>query len=158
MINYDTQHQKQLYYKFPIQEGNFYLFNSNIDYYLSKNYDEENRIYMTWTCHKRQMNIRHSYYFFKKVIPKKTCNQIIKKFSKLKLVKGTTKGNVEKIRDSKIIFTSEPFLYDLINPYIHAANENSGWNFEWDHTEPLQFTKYALNEHYNWHTDAAPEP
>jgi len=53
MLNYDTQHQKQLYYKFPIQEGNFYLFNSNIDYYLSKNYDEENRIYMTWTCHKR---------------------------------------------------------------------------------------------------------
>jgi hypothetical protein len=53
MLNYDTQHQKQLYYKFPIQEGNFYLFNSNIDYYLSKNFDEENRIYMTWTCHKR---------------------------------------------------------------------------------------------------------
>jgi PKHD-type hydroxylase len=104
------------------------------------------------------VNIKHSYYFFKKAIPKKICNQIIKKFSKLNLSKGTTKGEVKKIRDSEIIFTSESFLYDLINPYIHAANKNAGWNFEWDHTEPLQFTKYALNEHYNWHTDAAPEP
>jgi len=33
-----------------VQEGNFYLFNSNIDYFFSKNLDKKDREYITWTC------------------------------------------------------------------------------------------------------------
>lgn len=53
ILDYNTQHMKQKIHRLPIETGNFYLFNSNIDYYLSKNYDEENRVSMTWTCFKR---------------------------------------------------------------------------------------------------------
>lgn len=53
VINYDTPLQKNKNEYFSVQEGNFYLFNSNINYYFSKNFDQENRTYITWTCHKR---------------------------------------------------------------------------------------------------------
>ena len=34
------------------------------------------------------------------------------------------------------------------------ANKRAGWNFEWDFTEDIQFTKYKLNQHYSWHCDS----
>jgi len=104
------------------------------------------------------MNLNHSYYYFKGAIPLETCNKIIKKYSKTKLKEGTTKGQKKNIRDSKVIFTSEPDLYDLIHPYIYTANQKAGWNFDWDFTEACQFTKYGLNQHYNWHQDGTPDP
>ena len=49
-------------------------------------------------------------------------------------------------------------MYDLIQPYVHEANKNAGWNFDWDLTEDFQFTKYGLNQFYGWHTDCSDEP
>ena len=30
----------------------------------------------------------------------------------------------------------------------------ANWNFEWDWSEQLQFTKYKLNQYYDWHNDS----
>ena len=38
--------------------------------------------------------------------------------------------------------------------YIHKANRNAGWNFDFDRSEDCQFTKYKLNQYYDWHCDS----
>jgi PKHD-type hydroxylase len=58
------------------------------------------------------------------------------------------------VRDSNVVFLSNPSLYDLVRPFIHEANAKAGWNFEWDYTEDLQFTKYGVGQFYGWHTDS----
>ena len=57
------------------------------------------------------------------------------------------------IRDSWI---SDRWVYKEIQPYVHQANANAGWNFQWDYSESCQFTKYdgSKKQHYDWHTDA----
>jgi len=65
---------------------------------------------------------------------------------------------VKKSRDSYISWMSEPWVYGEIHPYINQANADAGWNFDWDFSEPAQFTKYKLNQYYHWHADADAKP
>ena len=53
---------------------------------------------------------------------------------------------------------SENWIYKEIQPYVHWANENAGWNFQWDWTENCQFTKYDIGQYYGWHTDSLSTP
>ncbi len=62
------------------------------------------------------------------------------------------------VRDSDVTFIDAPWLYDLVWPFIKTANQNAGWNFDWDYTEEMQFTKYGINQFYGWHTDSNHEP
>ena len=34
----------------------------------------------------------------------------------------------------------------------------AGWNFEWSRAENCQFTKYKLNQYYDWHCDSWDKP
>lgn len=67
--------------------------------------------------------------------------------------KGLTTDDIY-LRDSSVVFLHDQWLYELIWPYIRRANELAGWNFEWDFTEEIQFTKYQPNQFYGWHADA----
>jgi len=62
------------------------------------------------------------------------------------------------LRDSSVVFLSNQWLFDMIWPHIHEANKQAGWNFEWDFTEELQFTKYSPGQFYGWHADAGAVP
>ena len=120
------------------------------------------------------MNLKHHYWFFQKAIPKKTCDEIIKygltKKKNLAVTGGTVleklKGakkkkailNLKTKRDSNVVWIEEKWLYDLIQPYVHIANENAGWNFEWDRSEAVQFTIYKKNQYYGWHCDSWTDP
>jgi PKHD-type hydroxylase len=65
----------------------------------------------------------------------------------------TKKNKKTYIRDSNVSWLSEQWLYDLFYPYIHQANESAGWNWNFDVSEPFQFTKYEKNQFYGWHAD-----
>ena len=120
------------------------------------------------------MNLKHHYWFFQKAIPKKTCDEIIKygltKKKNLAVTGGTVleklKGakkkkailNLKTKRDSNVVWIEEKWLYDLIQPYVHIANKNAGWNFEWDRSEAVQFTIYKKNQYYGWHCDSWTDP
>jgi predicted 2-oxoglutarate/Fe(II)-dependent dioxygenase YbiX len=62
-------------------------------------------------------------------------------------------------RDSTVSFFQEPWVYDLLHPYLQTANEHSGWNFEISHSEQTQFTQYnavgegGQGQFYGWHVD-----
>jgi PKHD-type hydroxylase len=62
------------------------------------------------------------------------------------------------VRDSNVSWITEKWMYEAIWPFIHEANKQADWNFEWDHTEDMQFTKYSPGQFYGWHADTGTEP
>ena len=114
------------------------------------------------------MHLLNYYWYFTKALPVGFCNKILKlgksKKAKQAFVGGTKKDqplNKQEMetlkvkRNSKVVWLDERWIYDKIQPFVHTANRNAGWNFEWDWSEPAQFTQYKKGMHYNWHRDSA---
>jgi len=117
------------------------------------------------------MNLTNYFWFFKSVIPHRICNDIIKYGQSLRDQMAVTGGykdpkklnpeqvkDLKKKRDSNIVWLTEQWIYKEIQPYVHRANENAGWNFQWDRSEPCQFTKYNKGQYYDWHCDGWDKP
>lgn len=62
------------------------------------------------------------------------------------------------VRDSRVSWLNDKWIFDLIQPFIKQANASAGWNWEWDFIESMQFTKYGPGQFYGWHADATPDP
>jgi|TARA_R100000030_G_scaffold48469_1_gene36546 PKHD-type hydroxylase len=119
------------------------------------------------------MNLKYSYWFFKSALPNHFCDKLIKygnsKQEQIALtgdlkpedkenLKEEELNDLKQKRDSNIVWLNERWLYRYIHHYVNVANFNSGWNFEWDFSENAQFTKYKLNQFYDWHCDSWQEP
>ena len=116
------------------------------------------------------MILNEHYWYFESVIPEKTCDDIVKYCLQMNDVKGITGNkidkpytkkelkNIQKLRDSNVVFIDEPWLYNQIFPFLRAANKNAKWNFELNWTEALQFTKYKKGQYYGWHVDQSDHP
>ena len=116
------------------------------------------------------MNLEYYYWYFQSAIPPKICDDIIK-YGKSqqeqialtgdydpKKVNENDIKDVSKKRNSNVVWMDDPWIYKEIHPFIHAANQNAGWNFQWDFSESCQFTKYKLNQFYDWHCDSWNKP
>jgi len=117
------------------------------------------------------MNLQNYYYYFQSALPARLCDDIIKYALKKEETVGTT-GEFDKIkklnkeqvkrlketRHSDVVWLNELWIYKELHPYIHEANRAAGWNFDWDNSESLQFTKYKLNQYYDWHCDSWGKP
>ena len=66
--------------------------------------------------------------------------------------------NLQKKRDSNIVWMNDRWIYKEIQPYVHQANKNAGWNFDWDFSESCQFTIYKKGQYYDWHCDSWDKP
>ena len=116
------------------------------------------------------MNISNYYWYFTSAIPPKICDDIIKYgLSQAEIMARTggygdkelTKDQIKDMkrkRNSDLVWLSETWIYKELHPYIHQANKSAGWNFEWDRSESCQFTKYKLNQYYDWHCDSWHKP
>jgi len=122
------------------------------------------------------MNLSNYYWYFKSALTHKFCDEIIKYGLQHKedlAITGTQgkqrdlKNNplnedeiidLKKKRNSNIVWLSDSWIYKEIHPFIHQANKLAGWNFDWDFSEACQFTKYKLNQYYDWHCDSFEEP
>ena len=132
------------------------------------------------------MNLKHAYWYFTSRLGDRFCNDVIQHAnSKKELVavtgdtskkvkKRTKKAlnnegisdsitkkelkDLKKHRNSNVVWLEDRWIYEEIQPFFHMANQNAGWNFEFDYFESMQFTKYKLNQFYNWHQDPFPEP
>jgi hypothetical protein len=94
------------------------------------------------------MLLKEYYWFFRKALSNEVCDKIIEAGLRRPKLKGTV-GNskdvdvVEKTtRHSVVSWLDDNWIYNLLHPYIQLANTNAGWNFEWDYSEPMQFTVY----------------
>ena len=114
------------------------------------------------------MNIEHPYWYFHSAIPIDVCDQIIDLASSKPKMSGTLGSRATekrdskridgKVRDSSVTWINDEWIYKLIHPYIKIANKNAGWNFQWDFSEPCQFTEYTKGQFYGWHCDSALKP
>ena len=116
------------------------------------------------------MNLEYYYWYFQSAIPPKICDDIIE-YGKSQQEQIALTGDykpdsvskddikdVSKKRKSNIVWMDDPWIYKEIHPLVHAANQNAGWNFQWDFSESCQFTKYKLNQFYDWHCDSWNKP
>jgi len=116
------------------------------------------------------MNISNYYWYFKSAVPPKICDDIIKYgllhseslartggYGDRELTKDEIK-DMKRKRNSDLVWLNDPWIYRELHPYIHQANRAAGWNFEWDRSESCQFTKYKLNQYYDWHQDSWDKP
>jgi len=117
------------------------------------------------------MNLTNYYWYFKSAIPERVCDDIARYGKQLQdqmavtggygqgknLTKQQTK-DLKKKRNSDIVWMNDRWIYKEIQPYIHNANTNAGWNFQWDFSESCQFTKYTKGQFYDWHCDSWDQP
>ena len=93
---------------------------------------------------------------FLKSLTKETDNYI-------KEARELRKAEIKKTNDFGTSYHSKSLLNDTwiykeIHPYIHEANKLAGWNYDWNFSESCQFTKYKLNQYYDWHCDSWDKP
>jgi len=117
------------------------------------------------------MNLTNYYWYFQSVVPSRLCDDIIKYAKSIKDQMALTGGfsdpkklnqkqikDLKKKRDSDIVWLNDRWIYKEIQPYVHQANKSAGWNFQWDFSESMQFTKYNKGQYYDWHCDGWDRP
>ena len=104
------------------------------------------------------MDLKYKYWHFVSALDDNVVDKILSA-GKKKLDDEGHKANisdnskVDIMRESKVCWFNEQWLYDLLWPYLNIANKNAGWNFDYDISEEIQFTEYSKSGHYNWHVD-----
>ena len=116
------------------------------------------------------MNISNYYWHFPAALTPKFCDDVIAYANSQEEVMARTGGygdkkldknqvkNMQRKRKSDLVWLNDTWIYKELHPYVHEANARAGWNFEWDHSESCQFTKYKHNQYYDWHCDSWNKP
>ena len=116
------------------------------------------------------MNLSNYYWYFKSALTPKFCDDVIKYGLSQKETLARTGGygdkelskedvkNLQRKRKSDLVWFNDTWIYKEIHPYVHEANKNAGWNFDWDRSESCQFTKYKEGQYYDWHCDGWNKP
>jgi PKHD-type hydroxylase len=122
------------------------------------------------------MNLSNYFWYFKSALTPRFCDEVIKYALEKKDIMAITGGygrdrnldkkpldkeevrNLKYKRNSDLVWLNDTWIYKEIHPFVHQANKNAGWNFEWDRSESCQFTKYKLNQYYDWHCDSWDKP
>ena len=118
------------------------------------------------------MLLPNYYWYFQSAIPERICDEIVRYGKQLQnkmALTGAFDGSENKMspqqikdlkkkRNSDIVWIEDSWVYKEIHPYVHKANKSADWNFQWDWSEPCQFTKYEKGQFYDWHCDSFYKP
>ena len=116
------------------------------------------------------MNLTNYYWYFSGVLTPRFCDEVIEYANAQKEVMARTGGygdrklkkeevlDLKRKRNSDLVWLNDTWIYKELHPYVHRANQMAGWNFDWDRSESCQFTKYKLNQYYDWHCDGWDKP
>ena len=104
------------------------------------------------------MNISNYYWHFPAALTPKFCDDVIAYANSQEEVMARTGGygdrklkkeeikDLKRKRNSDLVWLNDTWIYKELHPYVHMANKNAGWNFEWDRSE------------YDWHCDSWDKP
>ena len=102
------------------------------------------------------MRLKNNAWTFEGALSKEQCKQLIDYGNDQVTVTATTnKDTVSKIRKSEVAWLYDPWVMQMLEPYVDTANREAGWNFQWEPAQAIQFTKYKKGDHYGWHRDTA---
>jgi PKHD-type hydroxylase len=116
------------------------------------------------------MNLTNYFWYFKSALTPRFCDDVIKYANSQKEVMARTGGfgekelnkdevlDLKRKRNSDLVWLNDTWIYKEIHPFVHQANKNAGWNFDWDRSESCQFTKYKPGQYYDWHCDSWNKP
>ena len=115
------------------------------------------------------MILSNYYWYFKSALTPRFCDDVIKyglqqkdamaltgSYGNKKLTKQDVL-NLKRKRNSDLVWLNDIWIYKEIHPFVVEANKKAGWNFQWDSSQSCQFTKYKLNQYYDWHCDSEHE-
>jgi len=116
------------------------------------------------------MNLSNYYWYFSSALTPRFCDEVIKYALSKKEEMARTFGfgngklnrqeilDLKRKRNSDLVWLNDTWIYKELHPFVQEANKKAGWNFEWHRTESCQFTKYKLNQYYEWHCDSNDKP
>ena len=92
----------------------------------------------------------------REVFTPEECKQLIedteKQYKYLVAQIDEKKAIAPNIRRSEIIWIKERYLYNKIGTAMTEINEKD-YGFKLTYCEPIQFTRYLREGHYDWHND-----
>lgn len=100
------------------------------------------------------MRLQHSAWVFDQALNKATCDELIRIGNEQIIEEATVDGGKQPAKKTRICKTGwiyDPYIMDQIMEYVSTANVQAGWNFDYDTPQAIQFTKYEVGSHYNWH-------
>lgn len=88
------------------------------------------------------------------------CNNIIQKSENLKISEAKLQdgSGLNNTRSSKVGWLKDTATELEILKIVNEHNKKAGWNFDITKVEPMQYTIYNENDHYNWHIDSHRKP
>jgi len=122
------------------------------------------------------MTLKDYFWYFSSAVPIHICKEIVKyaqhyepnvaitgtqgqsRNLKLNPLDSEETKSLKQKRKSDVVWLNDKWIYKEIHPYLTAANQNAGWNFEWSWSEECQFTSYTAKGHYGWHQDSWGKP
>jgi PKHD-type hydroxylase len=89
-----------------------------------------------------------------KFLPDQVCQDIIDVAFQQKEQDATVQaGPTDGIRDSRVVWLRDTWIYDWVAPAMRELNSELEWNFNLTEPEPIQFTIYKKGQFYGWHQD-----
>jgi len=89
---------------------------------------------------------------------KSFCDSIIEVAEEAKLQEAKIQDGDNNNRNSKVTWLTNEVLNKEVSEVINNHNTKAKWNFKLNEFEPLQYTVYEINDHYDWHIDSHSKP
>jgi PKHD-type hydroxylase len=108
------------------------------------------------------MILKRPYFEYKSSFDSTEIETIIKLGESLEPKQAKTYGVKENYRDSHVAWIEKSpetnWLYSKCINLMKQVNQTADWNFDHRVIEKLQYTRYGVGQHYNWHSDQRTEP
>ena len=102
------------------------------------------------------MRLKHNAWIFDNALNKHTCDELIRIGNEQIIEEATVDGGTKPAKTLRVCETGwihDPYIMQQIMEYVATANVQAGWNFDYDAPQMIQFAKYEVGSHYNWHRD-----
>jgi len=102
------------------------------------------------------MRLKNNAWVFEGILKKDQCQELIDMCKQLPVETAATyDGTIDNKRKSEVTWVHDPYIMEMLEPYVDAANREAGWNFQWEPAQAIQFTTYKKGDYYDWHRDTA---
>ena len=100
------------------------------------------------------MIVNQNFIISEDYFPDHVCHDIIQSAKNQQEIDGVIqKGDDKKVRNSRVTWLKDKWIYDWIEGLVYQINQEQDWNFILSAPEDIQFTKYQVGQFYGWHQD-----